>query len=165
MKDIMFRSPPSWYLAVAGSERAKELCVIDLVSACTKWHETGKLVTKLAERMNDKHCDFLGSTVDSTGIFRKGDYVLVASLGATEEAARVFKTGFIEETRLTTNSRFNADVTFLDGTTGRYPYSRMIWAQVPGPLKAFMDTRVCVKNYPLKKEGACIEKKTDPCLS
>ena len=165
MKDITFRSPPGWYLAMTGSEKAMELRVIDLVSACTEWHETGRLVTALAERMNDKRCDFLGSAVDSAGIFRKGDYVLVASLGATENAARVFKTGFIEETRLTTNSRFNADVTFLDGTTGRYPYSRMIWAQVPGPLKAFMDTRVCVKNCPLKKEGACMEKEVAPCLS
>lgn len=164
MKDIMFRSPPGWYLAMAGSKRARELRVIDLVSACTEWHATGKLVTALVERMNDKYCDFLGSTVDSTGIFRKGDYVLVASLGATEEASRVFKTGFIEETRLSSGS-FNADVTFLDGATGRYPYSRMIWAQVPGVLKAFMDQRICVKNCPLKKEGACMEKEAAPCLS
>lgn len=164
MKDITFRSPPGWYLVMAGSEKAKKLRVIDLVSACTEWHETGKLVTALSERMSDKCCDFLGSTVDSIGVFRKGDYVLVASLGADEDAARVFKTGFIEETWLS-SCGFNADITFLDGATGRYPNSRMIWAQVPGVLKAFMDQRICVKNCPLKKEGARMGKETDPCLS
>lgn len=160
MKDITFRSPPGWYLALAETERAKELRVIDLVSACTAWHETGRLVRTLAVRTEDASYAFLGSTLGSVGtyrVFQPGDYVLVAAFKAAQGAAETFKTGFVEATR-SAGSGYDADVTFLDGTKGTYQYNRMIWAQIPGPLKALMDRKVCVENCPLKDEGACMRK-------
>lgn len=159
MKDITFRSPPGWYLAaVQDKEQARKLRVIDLAAACTDGQETAKFVAEVERRIGASYQGlYLGYTVRSTMLFRlfaEGDYVLVCAYPGRQGA---FKTGFVEKTR-STEAEFEADVTFLDGTKGTYPYSRMIWAQVPGPLKALMDRRVCVENCPLKKEGACMRK-------
>ena len=163
MKDIEFRAPSSWYQTAADDDRARKLRVIDLVAVCTDHHDTAMLVAELALRLGDTHggCSFLGQLVGGSlmrRLFQAGDYVLVAVDPGSLGWSKGFKTGFVEATR-SGDLGCSADVVFLDGTRGTFPYYKMIWAQCPKPLKAFMDAKLpCVEKCPLKDEGACMRK-------